>query len=360
MASLKFSSPLGALALVLASGLPSHAQESILELPGRGLTFPKAANSAAAVTVTAMEVRINPSVTVVHYKLTNGGTTPVKTTLSIPLPTLDFSDPDVAYAIPAEDPINFIGLAARVDGKPAAFTFVQKASLNDKNISATLRQNKLDLIPIGTFQNTIAALTPQARQALSDAGLIVESGTNADGNALYFPSWTVETSASHAFVFDPMKTVDIELTYKTSVGSSPDTVLRKALRTEPNLSGEVTQYRQDHCIDDLVGFAIAAASAANTPNIANIANTAKIREKRIQFDLLDSAPPAPIGDFRLTVDKERPDRIVSFCLDNLKRINPTTFEMRASNFTPTANLKILILGRTISSVRKRRTVARRP
>ncbi|HWG05352.1 MAG TPA: DUF4424 family protein [Beijerinckiaceae bacterium] len=342
MASLKFSAPLGALALVLASGLPSHAQESILELPGRGLTFPKPANSAAAVTVTAMEVRINPSVTMVHYKLTNGGAATIKTTLSVSLPTLDFSDPDVAYAIPAEDPTNFIGLAARVDGKPAAFTFVQKASLNDKNISATLRQNKLDLIPIGTFQNAVAALTPQARQALADAGLIVESGTDADGNALYFPSWTVETSASRAFVFDPTKTVDIELTYKTSVGSSPDTVLRKALRTEPNLSGEVTQYRQDYCIDDSFYAGLDKIAAAAT---ANIANTAKIREKRIQFDLLDGAPPAPIGDFRLTVDKERPDRVVSFCLDNLKRINPTTFEMRASNFTPTANLKILILGR---------------
>src|SRR6202012_4923863 len=128
----------------------------------------------------------------------------------------------------AEDPINFIGLTARVDGKPATFAFTQQASLNGKNISATLRQNKLDLIPIGTFQNTVAALTPQALQALSAAGLIIESGTDANGNALYFPSWTVETSASHAFVFDPTKTVDVELTYKTSVGSSPDTVLRKA------------------------------------------------------------------------------------------------------------------------------------
>ena len=338
MASMKILAPLATLACLTMSVMPAHAQESMLELAGRGFSFPKSADFAA-ISVLAMEVRINPSVTLVHYKLTNTGSTSVKTTLSVPLPTLDFSDPDVAYAIPAENPTNFIGLTARVDGKPVAFTFAQKASLNDKNISTTLRQNKLELIPIGSFQNAIAALTPQAREALANAGLIVESGTNADGNSLYFPSWTVQTSASHAFVFDPTKTVDIELSYRTSVGSSPDTVLRKALRSVANLSAEVAQYRKTYCIDDAFYAGLDKIASSND------ANTAKITERRIEFDLLDSAPATPIGDFRLTVDKERSDRVVTFCLDNLKRINPTTFEMRGSNFTPAANLKILILGR---------------
>jgi hypothetical protein len=45
------------------------------------------------------------------------------------------------------------------------------------------------------------------------------------------------------------------------------------------------------------------------------------------------------------VDKGKPDRVVSFCLDNLKRISATAFEMRVANYTPNGTLKILLVGR---------------
>lgn len=41
-----------------------------------------------------------------------------------------------------------------------------------------------------------------------------------------------------------------------------------------------------------------------------------------------------IDDFRLVVDKESPNSVVSFCGDNVKKISPTQFEMRAKNFKP--------------------------
>ena len=69
-------------------------------------------------------------------------------------------------------------------------------------------------------------------------------------------------------------------------------------------------------------------------------------ERRISYVLKTGANWAgPIKAFHLVVDKGQADRIVSFCGDGVKKISPTVFEVRASDFTPTHDLNILILGR---------------
>jgi hypothetical protein len=45
------------------------------------------------------------------------------------------------------------------------------------------------------------------------------------------------------------------------------------------------------------------------------------------------------------VDKGKATNIVSFCADGVKKIGPTQFEMRVTNFTPAANFYVLILER---------------
>ena len=50
----------------------------------------------------------------------------------------------------------------------------------------------------------------------------------------------------------------------------------------------------------------------------------------------------PIKDFRLVVDKEKPGNLLSFCMDGVKKISPTRFEVRKSNFEPTRDIQILI------------------
>ena len=49
-----------------------------------------------------------------------------------------------------------------------------------------------------------------------------------------------------------------------------------------------------------------------------------------------------IRDFRLVVDKGRADALVSFCGTNVRKISPTQFEMRATDFYPDRELEILI------------------
>ena len=379
-------------ALTACTGV-ARAQESSTELVHRGLSLPKWTDDTP-LTLETEQVTINPETIQIKYRISNVGTLPVSMVFTFPLPDLDFSDPDVNWSIPASDPANFVGLSATVNRKPARFSFSQEAFSNGKDVSAVLRQYRLALIPVGMFQEQLAALPPDGRARLATAGIIAQSGTDQSGNPLYFPTWSVKTTASWRLAFAPGETVEVELRNRTSVGVSRDSVLREPLRSVKELAPEVDRRQADYCIDkafyagvdkivssflankekplvnvvppqDALGRDPAESQSAQTlvPPINSsradpgpkpqaptfrvfpVANTANIREWRIDYDLAAGAPSAPIKDFRLVVDKGKPDRVVSFCLDNLKRISPTAFEMRAANFTPNGTLRILLVGR---------------
>lgn len=313
------------------------AAESTQELPLGGVVLTKPAD--VNVVIEAADISINPESVLAKYRIVNVGVAPATITLTFPMPDLDFSDPDASFAIPGSDPVNFVGLSTRTGGQSGGFTFTQSAQLNGKDITATLRQNKLALVPIGTFQNQLAALPPDAREKLAQAGVIAQVGNDVQGNPLFFPTWTVRTSGAKRHTFAPGEPVELELRYRTSVGMSLDTPLRNPLRSERALATNVQQHKTDYCVDDAFFTGLDKIAAATE------ANTAKLRERRIIFVLRGRTPPAPIKDFRLVVDKGRADRVVSFCLDNLKRISPTAFEMRATDYTPERDLKVLLIGR---------------
>ena len=366
--SLRFKNRLGgAVCAILFCGFmaaPALAQESSQALPLGGLVPAKSADGA--ISVDSADIAINPDNVVAKYRFTNEGAAPANIVLTFPMPDLDFSDPDVSYAIPGSDPLNFVGLTTKISGKPGGFAFAQSAILNGKDITAELRQRKLSLVPVGAFQNQLAALPEAQRGKLVDAGIIVQNGNDVKGNALYFPTWTVRTTASKLVEFPPAQPVEVEIRYRTSIGMSLDTPLRMPLRSNKELSGQVQQLRAAYCIDD--GFyagldkigapppppvpmapmpgdmqPLSNAPAVRSPQPE--ANSLKLRERHMIFALKGRSSPGIIKNFRLVIDKGRPDRVVSFCLDNLKRISPTAFEMRASNFTAANDLKVLLIGR---------------
>lgn len=51
----------------------------------------------------------------------------------------------------------------------------------------------------------------------------------------------------------------------------------------------------------------------------------------------------PIGRFRLTVDKGYPDRLVSLCMDGMKKISPTRFEVVKTDYEPDRDLDVLFV-----------------
>jgi hypothetical protein len=52
----------------------------------------------------------------------------------------------------------------------------------------------------------------------------------------------------------------------------------------------------------------------------------------------------PIGRFHLTLDKLKPENVLSLCWDGeLKKTGPTTFESTLTNFAPTRDIHMLVL-----------------
>ena len=196
------------------------------------------------------DITINPDAIIAKYRITNTGTAPAALTLTLPLPDLDYSDPDVSYAIPASDPVNFIGLNTKTDNQSGGFGFAQSALQDGRNITQTLRHARLSLVPVGTFFNQITAMAPDQRQRLADARLIMQFGTDQQGNPVYQPNWVVRTIASKKHTLEPGKSATIELRYRTSVGTRLDTALRLPLRHERGVAEQVQKLRANYCIDD--------------------------------------------------------------------------------------------------------------
>jgi len=313
----------------------SRANDSSAELAVGGLVFTK----NVEVSIESEDLAITPDAVTVRYVFLNQSPSPVTLTVAFPLPDIDLAD-GANIAFPTGDPVNFVGFSTKVDGKPINFTVNQRAMLDNKDVTARLREMGISLLPVGSEQLKINELPQQTRDRAVAAGLLVQSGTNDKGEPLYEPTWTLKTSVVRQQTFPPGKPVSVEHRYRTSVGMSFDTVLRQGLRQKKALESEVQRYKTNYCILDDFLKSIDKLAGADEANKANIL------ERRISYVLKTGANWAgPIKNFHLVVDKGQPDRIVSFCGDGVKKISATAFEMRASDFTPTRDLNIIIVGR---------------
>jgi hypothetical protein len=317
-----------------AASSPLLANDSSAELAVGGLTFTK--NSE--ISIESEDLTITPDTVTVRYSFLNRGVKPITLTVAFPLPDIDLADAS-NVAFPVGDPLNYVGFSTRIDGKPISFVTSQQAFLNNKNVTAKLGELGLPPFPVGAQQLKLNELPQNIRERAVAEGLLVESGTNDKGQPLYDATWTLKTSVVRQQTFAPGKPIQVEHRYRSSVGMSFDSILRQSLRQSKALESEVARYKSTFCVeDDFLKLVDALETTDKT-------RKARIVERRIRYVLKTGANWAgPIKDFHLVVDKGQPDRIVSFCGQGIKKISATQFELRATDFTPTQDLNILILG----------------
>jgi Domain of unknown function (DUF4424) len=324
-----------AMAFALLAGLgPVRANDSAAELSIGGLQFVQ--NKAVA--MESEDLRISLERVNVRYQFANTSDKPVTLTVAFPLPDIDLSEAD-NIALPSSDPVNFVDFETRIDGSPARFQIDQRAMVEDKDVSALLRQLKLPLLPLGKSEIRVADLSDATRTRLVDEGLLMPAGTNDRGRQQYTVAWITKTSAVRRQTFPPDRKVVVEHRYRPSVGTSPDTILRSALRGSKPLAPEIERYRREYCITDAFLAGLDKLAGNDKPN------KAMIGERRISYVLKTGANWAgPIRSFKLTVDAGA-DRLVSFCAEGLKPASTNAMEFGAENFKPDQDLKILIVGR---------------
>ena len=134
-------------------------------------------------------------------------------------------------------------------------------------------------------------------------------------------------------LFPPGRDLIVEHRYTPGTGGTVSTAFGNAeLRQHDYMRDQVRRY----CAD--ADFLAAAGRMVRDPATVNVS------EQWISYILTTGGNwRSPIGDFRMVIDKGRPDAIVSFCGQGVRRISPTQFEVRHRNWRPDRDLAVLIV-----------------
>jgi hypothetical protein len=299
------------------------ANDSTAEKAAGGLVLTR----SDAIDMVSEDLFVSADLVRVRYVFRNRTPKEVHSTVAFPMPEDDLAErnyADVAY------PHDFV---TTVDGKPVKMALERKAMLNGKDHSALLTALGIPLSEDMDAQ--LDALGKPERTRLLRAGL-AEAEDGGDGSTGHLvPLWSVQETYHWDQVFPAGRDLAVEHRYAPGTGGSVGTVL-----TMPDFrrGAEGRAYIARYCAD--------ASFLAGVDRMARAAGDASeaLPEMRVGYVLRTGANwRAPIGDFRLVIDKGAKENLISFCAEGVRKISPTQFEVRHKDWRPDRDLDILIV-----------------
>jgi hypothetical protein len=321
------------LAITILTAPPARGNDSEAATALGGLVL----KQSEAISMDSEDLFISAQKITVKYRFTNHSPRDIKTLVSFPLPPLPSGvegDPrDLSY--PVWKDLHF---QTRIDGKPAALTLIETAEIKGRDVTAKVKQAGLPLRwfdDIG-FLDRLEKMEPAKRSALVAQGLV--RARKPDEGWDWMPTWQVVANITREQVFAAGKTVVVEHSYDPLVGGSVGGGLDKDVRE--GADGTLAHYRRDYCVDAdfITSFDRKRMPAKKGQEIRLYSET------WIDYILSSGANwMGPIKDFRLVVDKGGANNLVSFCMTGVRKIAPTQFEVRKTNFEPRSDLHVLIV-----------------
>jgi hypothetical protein len=303
----------------------ARADDSSAMLKAGSIVFTK----STPVRMAAEDLYVSPAAVRIRFAFENPTSRDVETLVAFPLPDLstwDFAESPIGTV--TGDPQNFVGFKVVVDGKPVAVTVEQRAFLKTKDVTAQLLAAGAVINPVADGgYDKLAKLPKDKKAALIAAGL-----AEGDGAGEFYPRWIVKTKFYWTQKFPAKKTVVIEHSYQPVTGQSFFTTAY-GKRTDKALFGNL-----DYCIDERT-WATLAARTGGTADATRLMTTYETSY------ILSTAGNwrGPIGKFHLTLDKLKPDNVLSLCWDGeLKKTGATTFEFAKDNFTPRRDIVMAV------------------
>ena len=265
-----------------------------------------------------------------RYQFANTSDKDVTITVAFPLPDIEWVPPDQQvegenpWYVVSPDDVPSVDFKTYVDGQPVKVQRQQKAMAGDKDVTGWLRTRKLSLSPNDVdFSKLSAADHKNARRQ----GIFDDKKN---------PAWVMQTAYYWQQKFPAGATLNVEHVYKPSTGS---TVVSQIDETMKHTKGELAATAMGdsyeiYCVDQSLRDTVKRHAQDDQ----------YYGEIWIDYILTTGANwKEPIADFRLVVDKGTPKNLVSFCGDDIKKISPTQFEMRKTNWRPEKDLSVLIL-----------------
>lgn len=310
-----------AVAALLAAA-PAPANDTVASMGAGGLVLEK----TDGITMLSEDLFLSMDEVRVSYRFLNHTDEAIETIVAFPMPDIE---PDWMGSIngPVPDPMRALPFITRIDGYSVPTQVEQKAMLNGVDVTRRLQRLGLPLNPyFDALEGPVSELS-QAQLAELVADGLMESNVHDDGSRSSFGLWTLKTTHYWTQVFYPGEEVRIEHFYIPAVGGTTGTGVGEPGDHWPDYDGE-------YCVDEPVRAAVARKQAEGF----------QMRDSWLDYTLVTGANwSGPIRDFRLVVDKGSVDNVVSFCAEGVRRISPTQFEVRHSNYTPTRDLNVLIV-----------------
>jgi hypothetical protein len=302
-----------ALSLVLSTSALANDSSAVLAAGGLVLT------KSDAIEMRSEDLFISTEEVRVRYDFFNHSDRDVTTQIAFPMPDIPYGIPD-NYALPTHDPLHILNFTTRVNGRPVAIMVERKAVLDGVDRTEILRRLGVPLAP--RFEQKYNDISQATWDQLVRLGLI-EDTPRTDG---LMPRWTLKTTYYWEQTFPAHQDVIIDHRYQPSVGGVVPMPISYLLN---DLSQ--TRALSRFCVDQAILNALTRSSTS-------------WEQRTLEYVLLTGANwSGPIAKFRLVLDKGSPANLVSFCGQGVRKIGPTQFEMRATEFVPTSNLSVLIL-----------------
>jgi hypothetical protein len=322
--------------MVLAgAALPARANDTSAELATGGLLFVQNDN----IEMRSEDLSISTKRIDVRYRFFNKSKSAVTVLVAFPMPEVRIEEQDANIVVPTEDPVNLLGFATTVNGKPVQTQVEQHVFAAGIDRTQLLKSLGIPLAPHLQATNDALDRLPQDKwDDLIRIGLAeIEEFDAGKGMQKHLSArWGLFTTYYWEQTFAANAETVVEHHYQPSVGGSAQTSLG-----DPNAAKEpyYAAYPRKYCIDSDFMAALDRARKAAKSEFG-----APFSEQRIDYVLRTGANwSGPIGTFHLTVDKGKPSSMVSFCGQNVKKTGDTKFEMTKTNFTPEGDLAILIL-----------------
>lgn len=315
--------------LVVGLAGPASANDSVAEIAVGGLVL----TQTDAISLDSEDLSISKNEVKVAYTFTNTTDKDIETLVAFPLPDQVYDENGEGYFRDMKKDLAFETL---IDGKSVSYDIVEQAFVEGTDI--TQRITALGLPLNGTedaeaFNAKVKALGEADRNGLLNDGLVANAGGD---DVFYAPTWNLRTTVTRKQVFPAHKTVSVQHRYAPLVGGSVGGNLNGELRNEDWSKEHARRF----CIEDSWFKGLDAMLAKR----ATVAFPSPYNEWWISYVLSSGANwKGPIKNFRLVVDKGKPDNLVSFCAEGVKKISPTQFEVRKTNFEPKDDLNILIV-----------------
>ena len=307
------------------------ADDSSAALGAGGLELTKSADIRMAME----DLRISPDDVRIRYEFVNDGPKDIDTIVAFPLPDIDswnFYEEPIGKT--TDDPVNFVGFKATADGKPIAVKVEQRAFLGDRDVTAlvTAAGAPVNVILAHNYEK-LDKLPDAKKKMLERAGLAERDAPDQE-----HPKWTVRTRFYWTQHFPAHKTVVITHSYKPVTGQA--FFSKYEVAAKPGSSDDA--WKKPYCMDDKT---IAAAGKMIEARTAKDQNDGLLNAFSVDFILKTANNwKGGIGRFHLTIDKRKPESILSLCWDgDLRRTGATTFESTRENFRPAADLKFVVL-----------------